>query len=87
MSRRKRLALLGGAALAIALAGAGCPAAHGGYPDKTCMIDSDCYQGEVCGSSMMCVLSPKIDLAMPMNGDLSTAADLSPPVDLAGVDQ
>jgi hypothetical protein len=26
----------------------GCPAAHSPYPDKSCMTNTDCFQGETC---------------------------------------
>ncbi len=41
---------------------AGCPAAHDGFPDKSCMLTSDCYQGEVCFNKV-CQAPP--DLAAP----------------------
>ena len=37
-------------ATAAALALAGCPAAHGDYPTRACMIDSDCYEHEHCNT-------------------------------------
>jgi hypothetical protein len=27
---------------------AACPAAHSGYPTKSCHFSADCYQGETC---------------------------------------
>ena len=32
----------------LTLALAGCPAAHDGYPDKSCTSTSECLVGEVC---------------------------------------
>ncbi len=42
-------------AAAAALALAGCPAAHGSYPTRACMVDSDCYVGERCDNATSCV--------------------------------
>ena len=34
---------------------AGCPAAHGSYPTRACMLDSDCYENEHCENATSCV--------------------------------
>lgn len=50
--RRLILAALAASALA------GCPAAHDGYPSKSCTTNSDCFEGEICDSaSNQCVNS------------------------------
>jgi hypothetical protein len=41
-----RLAWLG--VLAALLLASGCPAAHSGYPNKSCTGQADCYEGETC---------------------------------------
>jgi hypothetical protein len=48
-------------AAAAALALAGCPAAHGSYPTRACMTDSDCYVGERCESGTTCVAASTPD--------------------------
>jgi hypothetical protein len=62
----KRLLIIG------ALALAGCPASHGGYPTRDCKAAADCFAGEAC-VDRMCVPA----------GD-GGAADLAPAPDLAG---
>jgi hypothetical protein len=65
------------AALAVALVTgalcAGCPAAHSDYPTTSCKTDSDCYRGEKCINSSVC---------MPIGADL--AQPPAAPRDLAG---
>jgi hypothetical protein len=34
--------------LLVTLALGGCPAAHSGYPDQSCMTTNDCFSGETC---------------------------------------
>ena len=60
-------------AAAAALALAGCPAAHGSYPTRACMTNSDCYENEHCENATTCV------------ADTMAASDLS--VDNASLDQ
>lgn len=48
-------------AAAAALALAGCPAAHGSYPTRACMVDSDCYVGERCDNATTCVAASTPD--------------------------
>jgi len=62
--------------LAAAAALTGCPAAHSDYPGSSCMLDSDCYVGEICSNSI-CV--PNED--MTITGDFA-----HPPLDFANPD-
>ena len=60
----RRLGLFLGAAVT-AVVFAGCPGAHDGWPTTACVVDSDCYIGEKCMSSSVCVPSGSTDLAAP----------------------
>jgi hypothetical protein len=54
----KALALLLVATASLLLSG--CPAAHSDYPSRSCKINTDCYEGEVCVQSAaggMCATS------------------------------
>jgi len=74
--RRSILLILVGGVLAAATALTGCPAAHSDYPGTSCMLDSDCYVGEICSNSI-CV--PNED--MTITGDFA-----HPPLDFANPD-
>ena len=71
---RRRIALLvAGVLVAAGAALTGCPAAHNSYPGTSCMVDSDCYVGERCSSSV-CV----------PNEDMTIIGDFAhPPLDFS----
>ena len=74
--RRSIVLVLVGGALAAAAALTGCPAAHNDYPGTACMIDSDCYVGEICANTV-CV----------PNQDMTLIGDFAhPPLDFANPD-
>jgi hypothetical protein len=79
--RLARSALGWAAACALLGAGAGCPAAHGGYPTAACSAPADCFEGEACIGGA-CV--PADDAAPLDDGgdDLTpSATDGAPPGD------
>jgi hypothetical protein len=48
----------------------GCPAAHSDYPTRACSTNDDCFLGEHCLNSSVCV--PNTDMAVvAKRGDLS----------------
>jgi hypothetical protein len=60
-----------------ALALAGCPAAHGDYPSQSCMTNDDCFKGERCLNSSICV--PADDMAIaPKRKTIDLGPDLGP---------
>jgi hypothetical protein len=81
--RRLVIAMILGSALATAAALTGCPAAHDDYPGASCKVNSDCYQGEICSNSSVCVLTQD----MAVNGDFAhpspdlSGDDMMPPMD------
>ena len=84
--RRRILLLIAGGVLAAGAALTGCPAAHSGYPGTSCMIDSDCYVGEICTNSVcvpnddMTIIGdfalPPLDFSKMTDGGAGTPDDL-----------
>ncbi len=71
MRRRLRGALpLAALALAAAL-GAGCPAAHPDYPDRSCKVPADCFAGEACisGTCVDVDMGAAVDALVDQAGD------------------
>ena len=57
---------------------AGCPAAHGSYPTRACMTNSDCYENETCDSaSSTCIANTMatVDLSIVVDQGPTTGDD------------
>jgi hypothetical protein len=69
--------------LAVGVTLVGCPAAHEGYPGKSCTVNGDCYSDEVCNMTTMMCEPPPADMSVLF--DIKTP-DFSMPDDLIGAD-
>jgi hypothetical protein len=63
--RRALCAIAGTFLVGIVLGAAGCPAAHDDYPGTSCKTDSDCFKGEHCMNSTICV-ADAVDMAIEL---------------------
>jgi hypothetical protein len=85
--RRRILALIVVGGLAILGTLSGCPAGHDDYPGTACMLDSDCYQGEHCMNSAVCVAdAPDMTVMLPDLAHFFGDGGLNPGADLATSD-
>jgi hypothetical protein len=78
--RRAWMSIAGALLAGIVVGASGCPAAHDDYPGTACTTDSDCFQGEHCMNSTICVANA-VDMAV----ELPDIAHFPPGTDLSGL--